>query len=235
MTLLWVWQAWRKGASAGCPLSSCKQQTLLKKKLGVTQGQVLGLQRAQAHFDPPAMGALVPFCVDRQQGQWGGGSAFCLPRPRNAHLWVPPPPALQCPEPVCSPPPEYLVEASPEKMLQGGAGPLISELQLGRVAGPLQALGTSVDGNRKAEMCQQTHPRTKVLEIPQVLTCNSQDPPSLLLAPPKAKFWLQRREVRRPRLRAQSPLCRQGVGDGVLPGAERRDFGGRIGLWFRLS
>lgn len=165
----------------------------------------------------------------------GGGSAFCLPRPRNAHLWVPPPPALQCPEPVCSPPPEYLVEASPEKMLQGGAGPLISELQLGRVAGPLQALGTSVDGNRKAEMCQQTHPRTKVLEIPQVLTCNSQDPPSLLLAPPKAKFWLQRREVRRPRLRAQSPLCRQGVGDGVLPGAERRDFGGRIGLWFRLS
>lgn len=72
MTLLWVWQAWRKGASAGCPLSSCKQQTLLKKKLGVTQGQVLGLQRAQAHFDPPATGALVPFCVDRQQGRWGG-------------------------------------------------------------------------------------------------------------------------------------------------------------------
>lgn len=81
MTLLWVWQAWRKGASAGCPLSSCKQQTLLKKKLGVTQGQVLGLQRAQAHFDPPATGALVPFCVDRQQGRWGGGLPSAFPDP----------------------------------------------------------------------------------------------------------------------------------------------------------
>lgn len=74
MTSLWVWQAWRKGASAGCPLSSCKQQTLFKKKkLGVTQDQVLGLQRAQAHFHPPATGALVPFCENRQRRRGGGG------------------------------------------------------------------------------------------------------------------------------------------------------------------
>ena len=39
-----------------------------KKKLGVTQDQVLGLQRAQAHYRPPARGALVPFCEDRQRG-----------------------------------------------------------------------------------------------------------------------------------------------------------------------
>ena len=206
-----------------------------KKKAWRHSGPGPGAPEGPGPLRSPSYGGPRSLLCGQAAGAVGGGSAFCLPRPRNAHLWVPPPPALQCPEPVCSPPPEYLVEASPEKMLQGGAGPLISELQLGRVAGPLQALGTSVDGNRKAEMCQQTHPRTKVLEIPQVLTCNSQDPPSLLLAPPKAKFWLQRREVRRPRLRAQSPLCRQGVGDGVLPGAERRDFGGRIGLWFRLS
>lgn len=121
-----------------------------------------GLQRAQAYYHPPARGALIPFCEDRQ---WG--SAF----------W-----SLS----AATPPPEYLGGASPEKMLQGGAGPLTSELQLGRVAGPLQASGTSMDGKRKAEMCQQTHPRTKMLEIPRVLTCNSQDPPSLLPAPLKA-------------------------------------------------
>lgn len=39
-----------------------------KTKLGVTQDQVLGLQRAQAYYHPPARGALVPLCEDRQRG-----------------------------------------------------------------------------------------------------------------------------------------------------------------------
>lgn len=166
-----------------------------KKKLGVAQDQVLGLQRAQAHYHPPARGALIPFCEDRQRGSdfWSLSAA--------------------------SPHPEYLGGASPEKMLQGGAGPLTSELQLGRVAGPLQVSGTSVDGKRKAEMCQQTHPRTKMLEIPRVLTCNSQDPPSLLPDPPKASSGCSgERWDAGPWARAQSPSAGRVSGMGFYLG-----------------
>ena len=167
-----------------------------KKKLVVTQDQVLGLQRAQAHYRPPARGALVPFCEDRQQG-----SAFWRLSAAPPH-------------------PEYLGGASPEKMLQGGASLLTSELQLGRVAGPLQVSGTSVDGRRKAEMCQQTHPRTKTLEIPRGLTCNSQDPPSLLPDPPKASSGCsgERWDAAGPWARAQSPSAGRVSGMGCYLG-----------------
>lgn len=116
-------------------------------------------------------------------------------------------------------------------MLQGGAGPLTSELQLGRVAGPLQASGTSMDGKRKAEMCQQTHPRTKMLEIPRVLTCNSQDPPSLLPAPLKASSGCSGErwdagpsELRRAQPSSEPPLQAGGRGWGSTCGREK-------GLW----
>lgn len=49
LSKLWVWQARRKGASEGCPHSSCEQpsrQTLVRK-LGISQNPVPGLQRPQ--------------------------------------------------------------------------------------------------------------------------------------------------------------------------------------------
>lgn len=68
-------------------------------------------------------------------------------------------------------------------------------------------------------MCQQTHPRTKVLKfLPLPAT---QDSPSLLLAPPKAKVLAaEERGETRPRLRAQSLCAGRGRGWGSTWGRE---------------
>lgn len=172
-----------------------------------------GLQRAQAYYHPPARGALIPFCEDRQ---WG--SAF----------W-----SLSA-----ATPPQSIWEGRPLRRCCKEVQALLPlNYSWGGWLAPSRRRGPVWMEREKLRCANRPIQGPRCWKFPGFLPATHRTRP--LSSQPHSRQVLaavERGGTRdRGPNRAQSPLCRQGVGDGVLPVAERRDFGGRICLWFRLS